>query len=43
MKVLQANKREEFISTKFKEFCNKREIKIKYGVFYIHKENGIAG
>lgn len=42
MKALRADGRREFISTKLKDFCEKKGITIKYAAPYIHKENGVA-
>lgn len=41
IKVLYTDKRREFILAKFKEFCEKTGITIKYTASYIYKENGI--
>lgn len=41
IQILCANKREEFISAKLKNFYNMRKIKIKYIVCYLYKNNGI--
>lgn len=42
MKVLRADGEGEFISAKFKDFCDKRRITIKYAAPYMHEENGLA-
>lgn len=42
MKVFRANGGRKFISAKFKSFCEKRGIIIRYGVPYVHEENGLA-
>lgn len=42
MKVLCGNVKEEFISTKLKDFYNQKGITIKYEVLYMKKENGLA-
>lgn len=42
MKVLHADKEEEFISAKLKNCCDKKEITIKYVAPYMYEENGIA-
>ena len=41
IQVIRADEGREFISTKLKEFCDRRRIRIKYVAPYIHKENGI--
>lgn len=42
MKALCADGGGEFISTKLKEFCDKKGITIKYAAPYMHEENGLA-
>lgn len=42
MKILRADGGGKFISAKRKEFCEKRDITIKYAAPYMHKENGLA-
>lgn len=42
MKALRADGGGEFISTKLKDFCDKRGIAIKYAAPYMHEENGVA-
>lgn len=42
MKLLYANRSEEFILAKLKEFYKKKSIIIKYTVLYIHEENRLA-
>lgn len=39
---LQIDCKEEFISTIFQNFYQKKQIKIRYISLYMHKENGIA-
>ena len=42
MKVFCANKKEEFISIKLKDFCNKKGIIINYAALYMPEENCLA-
>lgn len=42
MKSLCANKREEFILVKFRDFYKRKGISIKYAALYMHKENGLV-
>ncbi len=42
MKILRADGGGEFISVKFRLFCEKRGITIRYAAPYIHEENGLA-
>lgn len=42
MKALRADGGGGFISTKLKDFCDKRGIAIKYAAPYMHEENGVA-
>lgn len=42
MKALHVDRKEEFISAKLKDFCNKKSIKIKYATLYIPKKNSIV-
>lgn len=42
MKVLWADGKRKFISTKLKEFCKKQGINIKYIIPYLYKENSLA-
>lgn len=42
IKALYIDRREEFIFAKLKNFCKKKDIKIKYVALYIYKENCIA-
>lgn len=41
MKALYINKKREFILTKLKIFCKKKNIIIKYVLLYIYNENDI--
>ena len=42
MKALRADGGGEFISTKLKDFCEKKGITIKYAAPYMYEENGVA-
>ena len=42
MKALCTNGRGEFISTKLKNFCDKKGIAIKYITLYMHQKNKVA-
>ena len=42
MKVLRVDGGGEFISTKFRSFCEEKVIPIKYAAPYVHEENGLA-
>lgn len=42
MKALCTDREKEFILTKVKDFCKKKDIIIKYTALYIYKENGVA-
>lgn len=42
MQLLCANRKKKFIPVKLKEFCEKKDIKIKYAASYIRKKNGIV-
>lgn len=42
LKVLHTDGGEEFILAKLKGICNQKSITIKYVIFYMHKENGLA-
>ena len=41
IKVFYANSGGKFILAKLKDFCNKKNITIKYKALYMHKKSGI--